>query len=305
MLIPSIIASIGLSAATLETILFHHAMTTKLPSDKINYHNVFKQYFQKSPTGLDGEVTIVRWDVGVVFLLFWSLAAWAFLVRPSPATTAGDPTSILLDVIVLIFSSAYVSFISRYLFHTRGDFKDLLISIFIGFALVSVRVFMSMQAYFFVIAWTMAVVILTFYLWGVVSKELSTLNDIGYVKDFICLSLIFFLTSLAYSRLEDIIRWGKIPTHNVSLGIGIVGVVIVSLIALLADIYSPYWPEARATDLCRRILHLHSIESTEERVKELKNVWHYHAWIRSFIFLFVMVVVPFIFAIFYSLFATA
>ena len=75
MLIPSIIASIGLSAATLETILFHHAMTTKLPSDKINYHNVFKQYFQKSPTGLDGEVTIVRWDVGVVFLLFWSLAA--------------------------------------------------------------------------------------------------------------------------------------------------------------------------------------------------------------------------------------
>ncbi len=296
-----------IALAVVETIVYHTNLVG-LPYivekySVISYDCLWKLLTDKSylkwAKNRGPQLIFDRFDAGIVFLSLFLIAIKAVSFPYSGTSRISFKIrKILWDLCLSVVIS---HFFNRFVFlNQETSLLNLLLPTLVGVSLPLIGYFLSKF-----LGWEKTIyIMLWIVIFGILLRffciaRLYVQGDIaGTFKDFACITIIFVLSVIVYSKIEEIKEIAKqSPTFILLLIIGIVGV---ALFALYLDLKFPYADGGKA--LCTQILKLENI-SVEQNLSHLQYLMETHALIRSGVLLFLGVVAPFVLSLLYYAFS--
>lgn len=280
-----------LALAVVETIIYHMGLLNLRAGD-LNFAS-----FLKLPYGTDSH--FLNWfDISVIFVLLWTVALRAANVPFMPRDCT--PELPIFDAVVLAIGSiALFHFISRFLLGFKANQPlELIVPTVIGLAVPFLLQWITMnyapEKLFHIGMWVFLFAIFVFFSTRHDLFPSLRMNDIGWLKDFVLMTLIFVLGSLLYPKIEDILALPKVNPWIIVATISVVAIIVT-----FADLNFPN--TLTGQDYCRAMLSANKLAANEINMGSLRNILNTHILMRTALLLFGGVVCPFVVYIVYRL----
>jgi hypothetical protein len=280
-----------LALAVVETIVYHMGLLN-LRDGNLNFGS-----FLKLPHGTDSH--FLNWfDVSVIFVLLWTVALRAANIPYMPKDCI--PELPIFDVIVLTIGSiAFTHFISRFLLGFKANQPvELIVPTVVGLAIPFLQQWITMnyapEKLFHIGMWAFLFAIFIFFSTRHDLFPFLRMNDIGWLKDFVLMTIIFILGTLLYPKVEDILASPKVIPWIIVATLSVVAIIVA-----FADLNFPN--TLTGQDYCRAMLSANKIAPNEMNMGSLRNILNTHILFRTALFLFGGVVCPFVLYVVYRL----
>jgi hypothetical protein len=278
-----------LSLAVVETIIFYLGLNNLKPQ-YLNYSYLIKFVFEQHDN-------YIYWtDFLIIFFFTWLVS---FMASNIEMLKTGEKESRSTEIIWLIIDAMAIFYIIRFILNKEIGITEILITILVVIILYFIRkyaiYYLGKTKVISMVLWVISIFILIrFYVYEIQGFIDLSIGDIGYLKDFIIIIIIFILGSILYPSADDILRK---KNNIINPNTIILGLVIIIVGVGYISIQYPNTPGAEA--LIIKIFQSKGIITSEENIQAVRVIMNNHVLIRDGIFIILGIAAPYILYLLY------